>query len=90
MKSSHSVLKLISVGTLQNHMLQRLKSAKCSTHVMKEYLLKWIGNNQMNQSDGLSYDETLFLSYQRVSKGKIAWSYSKEVDLYWSEDCLST
>ena len=40
MKSSHSVLKLISVGTLQNHMLQRLKSAKCCTHVMKEYLLK--------------------------------------------------
>ena len=30
----------------------------------------------MNQSHGLSYDETLFLSYQ---KGKEACSYSKSV-----------
>ena len=36
----------------------------------------------MNQSCGLSYDETLFLSYQRVPKVKIVCSYSKEDDLY--------
>ena len=29
-----------------------------------------MGYNKMNQSDGLSYDETMFLSYQKVSKGK--------------------
>ena len=32
----------------------------------------------MNQSHGLSYDETMFLSHQKVSKVKIAGSYSKE------------
>ena len=36
--------------------------------------------NKMNQSHGLSNDETLFLSYQ---KGKEACSYSKERDPYW-------
>ena len=35
----------------------------------------------MNQSHGLSYDETLFLSCQKVPKVKIACSYSKEGDL---------
>ena len=40
----------------------------------------------MNQSEGLSYDETLFLSYQKVTKVKIACSYSKEGDLYWLKD----
>ena len=39
----------------------------------------------MNQSYGL-YDESLFLSYQKVPKEKIACSYSKEGDLHWSED----
>ena len=39
--------------------------------------------NKMNQSPGLSYDETLFLSYQKVPQVKIACSYSKEGDLYW-------
>ena len=42
--------------------------------------------NKMNQSHGLSYDETLFLSYQKVLKVKIPWSHSKEGDLYWLED----
>ena len=35
----------------------------------------------MNQSYGLSYEETLFLSYQKVPKVQIACSYSKEGDL---------
>ena len=38
-----------------------------------------MGYNKMNQSHGLSYDETLFLSYQKVPKVKIACSYSKRV-----------
>ena len=59
-----------------------LKSAKHKTHVIKEQLLKWMSYNKMNQSHGLSYDETLFLSYQEVPKVKIACSYSKEGDLY--------
>ena len=45
-----------------------------------------MGYKKMNQSQGLSYDETLFLSYQKVPKVKIACSYSKEAGLYWSED----
>ena len=40
----------------------------------------------MNQSHGLSYDETLFLSYQKVLKVKIVCSYSKEEDIYLLED----
>ena len=36
----------------------------------------------MNQTDCLSHDETLFLSYQKVPKVKFACSYSKEGDLY--------
>ena len=32
------------------------------------------------------HDETLFLSYQKVAKVKIAFCYSKEGDLYWLED----
>ena len=40
----------------------------------------------MNQSHSLSYDETMFLSYQKVLKVKIACSYSKEGGLYWLED----
>ena len=43
-------------------------------------------NNQMNQSCSLSHDETLFLSYQKVPKTKIASSYSKEGDFYQLED----
>ena len=37
-----------------------------------------MGYNKMNQSHGLSYDETMFLSYQKVRKEKIARSYSKK------------
>ena len=33
---------------------------------------------KMNQCHGLSYDETLFLSYQKVPKIKIACSYEKK------------
>ena len=40
----------------------------------------------MNQSNDLSYDETLFLSYHKVPKVIFACSYSKERDLYWLED----
>ena len=60
----------------------RLKSAKYKTHVIKEQLLKWMGYNKVNQSHGLLYDETLFLSYQKVPQVKIACSYSKERGLY--------
>ena len=42
-----------------------------------------MGYNKMNQSHGLSYDETLFLSYQKVPKVKIVCSYSKDC-----RDCL--
>ena len=64
----------------------RLKSSKYKTYMMKEYPLKWMSYNQMNQSHGLSYDETLFLNYQKVSKVWIACSYSKESNLYWLEN----
>ena len=36
----------------------------------------------MNQPNGLSCGETLFLSYQKFPKVKIASYYSKEGDLY--------
>ena len=42
--------------------------------------------NRINQSHNLSYDETLFLSYRKVPKVKIASSYSKEGDIYRLED----
>ena len=45
-----------------------------------------MGYNKTNQSHGLSYDETMFFRYQKVSKVKIAGSYSKEGGLYWLED----
>ena len=45
-----------------------------------------MGYNKMNQSCDLSYDETMFLSYQKVTKVKIAYSYSTEDGLYWLED----
>ena len=64
----------------------RLKSVKFKTHVIKEQFLKWMSYNKMNQSHGLSYDETLFLTYQKVPNVKIDRSYSKEGDLYWLED----
>ena len=60
----------------------RLKSLKYKTHEIKEQLLKWMSYNKMNQSHGLTYNETLFLSYQKVPKVKIACSYSKEGGLY--------
>ena len=41
---------------------------------------------QNEKSHGISYVETLFLSYQKVPMVKIACSYSKEGDLYWLED----
>ena len=44
-----------------------------------------MGYNKMNQSHNLSFDEILFLSYQKVPKVKIACSYSKEGGLYWLE-----
>ena len=44
----------------------RWKAAKNKTHVIKEHLLKWMSYNQMKQSYSLSYDESLFLSYQKV------------------------
>ena len=37
--------------------------------------------NKMNLSHGSTYDETLFLSYQKVPKVNIA-CYSKKGDLY--------
>ena len=66
----------------------RLKSAKYKTLMIKEQLLKWMSCDKMNQSQGLSYDQTLFLSYQKIPKLKIAWFYSKDGDLYWLEDSL--
>ena len=41
-----------------------------------------MSNNQMKQSDGISYDETLFLNYQKVQKIEVACYYSTEGDLY--------
>ena len=34
-----------------------------------------MGYNKMNQSHALSYDETMFLSYQKDPKVKIACSF---------------
>ena len=45
--------------------------------------------NKINQSYGLSYDETLFLSYQKIPKVMIAFCYSKEDDLYCLEDSIN-
>ena len=49
-----------------------------------------MGYNKMNQYHGLSYDKTMFLSYQKNPKLKITCSYSKEGGLYWLEDSLLT
>ena len=46
----------------------RLKWAKYKTSAIKEILPKWMNNNQMNKSDGLSYGETLILSNQIVQR----------------------
>ena len=55
--------------------------------MIKQQFLKWMNYNKMNQSyDGLSYDETLFLSYQKIQKVQIYFYYPKEGDLYWLED----
>ena len=40
----------------------------------------------MNQSYGSSYDEILFLSYEKAPKVKIVRSRLKESDIYWLED----
>ena len=50
-----------------------IKSAKYKTCVMKEYFSKWMSYSKMNQSYGLSFDETVFLSYQKVLKVKIVF-----------------
>ena len=42
--------------------------------------------SKMKQSYDLSFDESLFFSYQKVPKVKIVCSYSKDGDLYWLED----
>ena len=39
----------------------------------------------MNQSHDLSYDETLFLRYQKIPKVKINPFYSDECSLKWLE-----
>ena len=39
----------------------------------------------MNQSHDLSYDETLFLRYQKIPKVKIDCFYSDEGKLKWLE-----
>ena len=41
---------------------------------------------QPNQFSGSSYDKTLFLGYQKLRKLKIATSFSKEGNFFWSED----
>ena len=58
----------------------RITLAKYKTHVIKEHLK--MSNNDINQSYGFSYDETLFLSYQKFPIVKIDCSYSKERTLY--------
>ena len=65
-----------------NPVFQSLAGKLLKWTTLKEQLLKWMGYNKMNQSHGLSYDETLLLSYQKVPKVKIACSYSKEGGLY--------
>ena len=74
----------ITITCYKSH-AARLKSAKYKTDVIKKQLLKWMSYNKINQSHGLLYDETFFLSYQKVPKLKIA-SSSKEGDLYWLEN----
>ena len=66
---------------MEPNKITRLQSAKYKTHVIKEELF-----NKMNQSHGLSYDETLLLRFQEVPNIKTACSYSKEGDLCWLED----
>ena len=61
-----------------------LKSAEYKVHVMKEQLFKWMSF----KSHGLSFDETLFLSYQKVPKVKTVRSYSKEGDLKTIDICI--
>ena len=65
MKSLHFLLKLLSNGTQRNHMLQDQNQLNIK-HVIKEHFLTWMSDNKMNHSYGLSYDETLFLSYQMM------------------------
>ena len=45
---------------------------------------------QTDQSYSFSYDETSFLSYQKIPELKSGCSYSKEGDLYCLEDSLLT
>ena len=75
-------IKITIKWNLTKPFATRLKSAKYKTHVIKVQLIKRMSCNKMNKSHGLSYDETLFLNYQKISKVKIACSYSKEADLY--------
>ena len=61
-----------------------LKSAEYKVHVMKEQLFKLMSF----KSHGLLYNETLFLSYQKVPKVKIVCSYSKDFDLKTIDICI--
>ena len=75
MKNLHSFFKLCQMEP--NKITCYKKSAKYKTCVIKEQLLKSMSYNKINQSHGLSNDETLFLSYQKVPKVNIACSYSE-------------
>ena len=61
--------KITIKWNLTNHMLpDQNQPNKYKTHVIKQQLFKWMSYTEMNQSHGLPYDETLFLSYQSKSK----------------------
>ena len=60
----------------------KIKTSEIQNSCDKRTTLKMKSCNKMNQFHGLSYDETLFLSYQKVPKVKIAYSSSIERDLY--------
>ena len=53
---------------------------KYETHVIKQYLLKWISYNQANST---AYH---MMKLQKVPKVNIACFYSGEGDLYWLEN----
>lgn len=70
---------------LVNSDVTRLISTKYKIHIIKQYDLLSKNINQINLAayQALSYEEHLFLSYRKVQKTKIAFTYLKERDHYW-------
>ena len=70
---------------LVNSDVTRLISTKYKIHIIKQYHLISKNINQINLAayQTLSYEEILFLSYRKVQKTKIPFTYLKERDHYW-------